>query len=88
MSIRAAGVTWANVVTWAGGTIVAIASVLVLVYQIGQWTAHSDANHAETLAKLAKIEAALPPMQAAAAAVNLQIQHITDTCCKGQTAKR
>ena len=84
MAIKAAGVTWANVATWLGLVGAALAFVLSLAFYAGQMQIKIDRNHAEAMAKLAKIEASLPAMEKIVADLDKQIQHVRDICCVGQ----
>lgn len=86
MTIKSAGVTWANVATWLGLVGGALAFVLALAFYAGQTQAQIQSNHTEAMVKLAKIESALPIADKIVADLDKQIQHVRDTCCKGQTA--
>jgi len=88
MVIKAAGVTWANIATWLGLLSGALTFTLAFAFYAGQMDARIKANHTETMAKLAKIEAALPVMEKISAELDKQIQHVRDTCCKGQVVAR
>jgi len=88
MVIKSAGITWANVATWLSLVGGAASFTLAFAFYAGQMDARIKSNHAETMAKLAKIEAALPVMEKFSAELDKQIQHVRDTCCKGQVVAR
>lgn len=88
MAIKSADVTWANVATWTGLFGGALAFVLALAFYAGQTQAQIQSNHREAMDKLAKIEQALPIIDKIVADLDKKIQHVRDTCCRGQTAGR
>lgn len=88
MAIKSVGVTWANVATWLGLVGGALAFMLAVAFYAGQTQSQIQSNHAEAMAKLAKIEAAMPIFDKNVADLDKQLQHVRDTCCRGQTAAK